>query len=678
MRRSSSASATPHTSPIASTAPTSWKCTCSGSTAWIRRLGVGEPPERLLRPRRAPARAGRRRRSARGSSASRAAAGRARRRSSRAWRPCACRLTRSVRSSRPATPSRGQARRATACGVGAGVEQRAEQHVAGDAGRRSRGTATRLTRAPPAERAIRAAIVPAPNPSSMLTTASPAAHETSIDEQRAHPAERGAVAGARRHADDRRAHEPADHARRARRPGPRPRPRSRPRRRSSSAGASRCSPATPASAWTTTRVPSSSARTRASVTTGPVRRPARHDRHAARATAGTRPRDPREPRPRVLLGVRRHPPQGLPSGRVGPRHQHAARAALQQRPRDRLDLLGRLALREDRLRRALAQLAVRVHAREAELAERQLAHPCQRVARRRLAALDGLEHREHRCRIGHDRQRISPFPPVSARVAPAPGGGVRDATRIGGRAAARPRGARRLWPEQRARDARPGGQPGRSEHAHLPDERGVHAAGRGARGGGELQEGVRRLGPPPPGVAPVPHGHPGLAGARRAGAPARARAGRDRARLRERGLVLASALHPAEGARAARPLLQQGGGRRPAAVRAPHGPRARRPPLRVVVEHRPAAHLPQRRPRAEGAADVGRADRRPRRPPTRRTPRSTATSTTAAATRAPSSTTSATSGCRAASCSTPTGGPCSPRARTGRRCSRCWPSCARR
>ena len=64
--------------------------------------------------------------------------------------------------------------------VGPGVEQGAEQHVAGE-------TADRVDVGQPAHcspsvwRAIRAAIVPAPKPSSMLTTATPAAHEVSID-----------------------------------------------------------------------------------------------------------------------------------------------------------------------------------------------------------------------------------------------------------------------------------------------------------------------------------------------------------------------------------------------------------------------------------------------------------------------------------------------------------------
>ena len=59
---------------------------------------------------------------------------------------------------------------------GAGVDQRAEQHVARDT-----ADAVDVERAAHAAlRAIRAAIVPAPKPSSMFTTATPAAHEVII------------------------------------------------------------------------------------------------------------------------------------------------------------------------------------------------------------------------------------------------------------------------------------------------------------------------------------------------------------------------------------------------------------------------------------------------------------------------------------------------------------------
>ena len=64
--------------------------------------------------------------------------------------------------------------------VGAGVEQRAEQHVAGHAADTVHIDDAAHT-APAAARAIRAAIVPAPKPSSIPTTASPAAHELNME-----------------------------------------------------------------------------------------------------------------------------------------------------------------------------------------------------------------------------------------------------------------------------------------------------------------------------------------------------------------------------------------------------------------------------------------------------------------------------------------------------------------
>ena len=58
--------------------------------------------------------------------------------------------------------------------------------------------------------AIRAAIVPAPNPSSMFTTATPGRATGDHRQQRAHAAEGRAVARAGRHRDHRRGHDPAD------------------------------------------------------------------------------------------------------------------------------------------------------------------------------------------------------------------------------------------------------------------------------------------------------------------------------------------------------------------------------------------------------------------------------------------------------------------------------------
>ena len=88
---------------------------------------------------------------------------------------------RSVRSVRMSSP-RQQPRQAGAhvVLVGAGVEQRGEQHVAGRAANAVDVQQPPAHAAPAARLAMRAAMVPAPKPSSMLTTARPAAHELSI------------------------------------------------------------------------------------------------------------------------------------------------------------------------------------------------------------------------------------------------------------------------------------------------------------------------------------------------------------------------------------------------------------------------------------------------------------------------------------------------------------------
>ena len=128
-------------------------------------------------------------------------------------------------------------------------------------------------------------------------------------------------------------------------------------------------PATPASAWTTTSVPRSSARTRASVTTGPSEVPPE--------TMVTRPRAGGTAR--ATQASRARASSMHPSGATRSSAARAAASArvtstlpapaVEQRGGDGLDLLRRLALGEDGLRRALAQLAVRVDAGEAEVAE---------------------------------------------------------------------------------------------------------------------------------------------------------------------------------------------------------------------------------------------------------------------------------------------------------------------
>ena len=174
--RSSSARATPQTSPIASTAPTSWKWTSSGSMPWIRpsawasrrnascarARALGKLRGVDLRADGAPVAVG---------LAGRAVDGGVRRRDAVADGA----LRRDAESLDP------QAREAALDrpGVRAHVEQGAEQHVAGRAA--DAIEVEQPAHAPPwAERAIRAAMVPAPNPSSMFTTATPAAHEQSM------------------------------------------------------------------------------------------------------------------------------------------------------------------------------------------------------------------------------------------------------------------------------------------------------------------------------------------------------------------------------------------------------------------------------------------------------------------------------------------------------------------
>ena len=97
--------------------------------------------------------------------------------------PDAVALDARQREPEPVDARRGE-RLAHRRGVGTGIEQRAEQHVAR---RTPDAVDVEDHSAPPARRAIRAAIVPAPKPSSMLTTESAAAHELSIASSAATP-----------------------------------------------------------------------------------------------------------------------------------------------------------------------------------------------------------------------------------------------------------------------------------------------------------------------------------------------------------------------------------------------------------------------------------------------------------------------------------------------------------
>ena len=151
---------------------------------------------------------------------------------------------------------------------------------------------TRVTNAPLADRAMRAAIVPAPNPSSMFTTATPRRARDEHGEQRRQNEEgprRSPCSSAPRSPAPARARPPP---RPAPRPDPPPRRRSRHDPRSSSAGSSRCRPAMPG-----VRVHDDPGAEQL----GPharlgddrsVGRPARHDR-AWRCSAGMKPTNTR-------------------------------------------------------------------------------------------------------------------------------------------------------------------------------------------------------------------------------------------------------------------------------------------------------------------------------------------------------------------------------------------------
>ena len=177
MPSASSASATPQTSPSASSAPTSWKCTSLGLDAVHARLGRGQRRETASSAR---ARAGRQRRRvedlAHAPSSGGRASGGATTRHASGGDPVP-RRTRSRRRSSPSTP---RARPAAADVVGAapGVDQRRQQHVAGDAAD-AVDVRDALTRAA-ARRAIARRDRPGAEAVVDVDDREPAAHEVSI------------------------------------------------------------------------------------------------------------------------------------------------------------------------------------------------------------------------------------------------------------------------------------------------------------------------------------------------------------------------------------------------------------------------------------------------------------------------------------------------------------------
>ena len=178
MPSDSSASATPHDLADRVDRADLVEVHLLGRDAVDAALGEREPLERLLRARR-------RARSGRSGGVDlladrRPVPMRLARRAAHASRvvaeiPCRSRLADARCAARRRPGPRASSHRV----VRARVEQRAQQHVARDAADAVDVEDAGVT-APPAARAIRAAIVPAPKPSSMFTTATPAAHEVSI------------------------------------------------------------------------------------------------------------------------------------------------------------------------------------------------------------------------------------------------------------------------------------------------------------------------------------------------------------------------------------------------------------------------------------------------------------------------------------------------------------------
>ena len=197
---------TPTMSAIASSAPTSWKWTSSGSLPWTARLGHRRGARRPAAPGARPARRGARRHEQRLDVAPRAVLHRVRdlTRQRVAAKPLRCTCsTRSLTGS----GATGVDRALEHVDGYPGADQGAEQHVAA----RSRGGVDPdVVIAPHPLRATRAANTPAPYPLSMLTTVTPGRARVEHRQQGGQPAERGAVPDAGRHRDQRHADQPAD------------------------------------------------------------------------------------------------------------------------------------------------------------------------------------------------------------------------------------------------------------------------------------------------------------------------------------------------------------------------------------------------------------------------------------------------------------------------------------
>ena len=155
----------------------------------------------------------------------------------------------------------------------------------------------------------------------------------------------------------------------------------------------RCRPATPTSSRRSGRKPSAVSVTSHSSATGCVGRPGRHDEHASRAGDRRRPVQQRAavvPGRAVLGEHRLHLVVG------GPREQHGSGAVGEQLADDAHALLGRLARPVDGLGHALAQLAVVIDERAADVGERQPAQAADDVVGAAPAGRQVVEQRPQR------------------------------------------------------------------------------------------------------------------------------------------------------------------------------------------------------------------------------------------------------------------------------------------
>ena len=245
---------------------------------------------------------------------------------------------------------------------GARVEERAEEHVAGDA---RDGVDVEEPAHAAAARAMRLATVAAPNPSSMLTTATPGAQEESIDMSATCPpaatpyptlvgTAMTGVATSPPTTDASAASCPAATTTQSA------------ARRSGSATARRCSPATPDVLLDGGVRPEQLAGALHLADDGAVRRAGGDDRHGPEGLRHPASQ-PHHAGLGVLLEAVDRGSRGGPGGLVGAGDDDRLGPALDEPGDDRGDLIGPLPLGEHGLRHALPKPALGVEPREAQV-----------------------------------------------------------------------------------------------------------------------------------------------------------------------------------------------------------------------------------------------------------------------------------------------------------------------